>query len=180
MKKLMLFVAVLLVFSINLAQAGIIEDKITFGDQTSHTLSIFESGKFGNSPLGWSAYFLTGQYWSEGYAGPTWSPAPWICLSASIGLQSVESNPIRYASDLWIGNALGSVYAVYERGAKASDNWWKVRPLLNIGHGIKIGAFVEKDLDVAPVIEVSVPKTGLAIWGAYYKEASQLGLKYNF
>ena len=181
MKQLLSFVAVAMIaLSVSLAQAGTIEDKITFGNKTSHALSLFENEKVESGTIGWSAYFLAGQYWSEGYVGPTWSPAPWICLSASIGLQSAESNPIRYASDVWIGNALGSAYAVYERGAKASDNWWKVKPLLNIGHDIKVGAILEKDKDVAPTAEIGLAKSGLSVWGAYYKEGSQLGLKYSF
>ena len=43
------------------ANAGTLEDKIIFGDKTSHTLSLFESGKFGNSTIGWSAFFLASQ-----------------------------------------------------------------------------------------------------------------------
>lgn len=182
-KKTALFaVLCVIAFSVTSAHAGCLEDKITFGDKTSHQLTLFESKQFDKSNFGWSAFFLTGQGWSEGYAGPTWSPARWVTVSASIGLQSADSgsNPIRYASDVWIGNVLGSVYAVYERGAKASDNWWKVKPLVNLlGETVKVGLIVEKDKDDAPLVEVSIAK-GFVVWGAYYKKDPQLGFKYSF
>lgn len=183
MKKLMLAVMVLyLAFLAEANAAGNIEDKITFNGETSHVLSIFESGQFGKSDFGWSAYFLAGQCWSEGYAGPTWTPALWISLSASVGVQSTDSgsNPVRFAGSVWIGNSFGSIISVYERGAKASDEWWKVIPTVNLGHGIRAGAILEKDLDVAPLVEVDILKTGLAIWGAYYQDGSQIGIRYNF
>jgi len=179
---LALLCAIAVAFSLTPAHAGTLEDKVTFGDKVSHSLSMFEGKQFGKSTIGWSAFFLASEGWSEGYAGPTWSPAKWMTVSASIGLQSAGSgsNPIRYASDVWVGNSLGSVYAVYERGAEASDNWWKVKPMVNIGSSVKLGAFLEKGKDVAPVLEVSIAKTGVSVWGAYYKDESQLGLKYSF
>lgn len=182
MKKLMFALACAIVFAANLANAATLEDKITFGGKTSHKLSIFESKSFGESAFGWSAYFLTGQYWSEGYVGPTWTPAPWVSLSASVGVQSAKSgeNPTRYASSAWVGNKFGSLYAVYERGAEASNNWWKAKAFANVAKGVKVGVFFEKDVDVAPVLELSIPETRLVVWGAYYASGSQLGLKYNF
>lgn len=163
------------------ANAGTLEDKVTFGEQVSHKLSVAEGGRFGNGPFGWSAFFLTSQYWSEGYAGPTWSPAKWATLSASVGLQSAAkgANPIRYAGSLWLGNQFGSVFSVYERGAEASNDWWKVKAFANVAKGVKAGVFLEKGKDAAPVLEVSIAKR-FAVWGAYYKDAPQVGLKYNF
>lgn len=183
MKKLVMFALLCTIaFSLSSASAGCIEDKIAFGDKADHSLSIYESKPFGTSEFGWSATFVAGKGWSEGYAGPTWSPTKWMTLSASIGLQSADSgnNPIRYAGSAWMGNKFGSVFAVYERGAESGDNWWKVRPMANIGHGFKLGAFLEKGKNVAPVLEVSIAKTGVSVWGAYYEEATQLGFKYNF
>ncbi len=183
MKKLvMLTLLCVVTFSTVSASAGCIEDKITFGDKADHSLSIYASKPFGQSSFGWSAIFVAGQSWSEGYVGPTWSPAPWLQLDAFIGLQSAGSgeNPIRYAGSVWLGNSIGSIYAIAEKGAKSDDYWWKVKPLIGLGHGIKVGAIIEKDVDVAPLLEMDIAQTGIALWGAYRKDGSLLGLKYNF
>lgn len=184
MKKLAMLVLLCAVvsFSARSASAGCVEDKITFGNTTTHSLSIYESKPFGKGHFGWSATFVAGQSWSEGYAGPTWSPAPWVQFDASVGLQSAGSgeNPIRYAGSVWMGNHFGSIYAIAEKGAKSEDYWWKVKPLLNLGHGIKAGAILEKDLNVAPLVEVGIAQTGIALWGAYRNGEKFLGLKYNF
>jgi len=161
--------------------AGTFEERIVFGEEVSHKLSISESGKFGDGQFGWSAYFYTGQSWSEAYAGPTWSPAKWATLAASVGLQSAAKgeNPIRYAGSLWLGNQLGSVLSVYERGAETSNDWWKVKAFANVAKGVRAGVFLEKEKDIAPVLEVSIAKR-FAVWGAYYKDAPQVGLQFKF
>lgn len=182
MKKItaMIVMAIVMVSSNALAR-GFVEDRITFKtDETVHTFIGYVDGQV-KSSLGWSAYFQTNQYWSEAYVGPTWSPKAWLSLSASIGVQTINSgSPVRYASSLWMGNKVGSVIAFYERGATSKDIWWKVKPLLNIKSSVKIGAILEKGKDAAPMLEISIAKTGLAIWGAYYDSGSQLGVKFNF
>ncbi len=172
---------VIVMMSSNVLAGGFVEERATFRKaETIHTLIGYVDGQVKGS-FGWSGYFQTNKYWSEAYIGPNWSPKSWLSLSASIGVQSVESgSPVRYASSLWMGNKVGSVIAFYERGADSKDTWWKVKSTINVKKGFRVGTLLEKGLDAAPLVEIDIPNTKLTVWGAYYDSGSKLALKFSF
>jgi len=143
MRNLML--AVLVLFVATCAAAGdFAEVQVTNG---TPNLDFYLTGKI-HGKLGWSAWALASENWSEAFAGPTFAPTTWSEVGFSAGL---ESGGNRFGESLWLGHGRYSALVLYEHGH--TGPWHKIVAKASLGHGFAAGyhdqAFVGRGLHAA-------------------------------
>ncbi|MEX1064313.1 MAG: hypothetical protein WED06_03280 [Candidatus Paceibacterota bacterium] len=70
--------------------------------------------------LGWSAFSLTSQSYSQAYGGLTYAPTKWLEVGGNIGLETAD-DPTRGAATLWLGKGKWSFLSIHETGG---SGWW--------------------------------------------------------
>lgn len=127
--------------------------------------------------IGWSAWTLTTKSWSEAYAGLTYSPAKWVEVSASLGLESAN-NPIRGAGSVWVGQEAWSLLSIHEYGG--SGYWYRYLGTYQMTKTLAVGVNSTRLLGTGPYAEVKVGK--VALWGTYAigDNRGVAGVRFNF
>ncbi|MFA6198112.1 MAG: hypothetical protein WC734_03090 [Patescibacteria group bacterium] len=137
--------------------------------------------------LGWSGFFLTCGGWGEAYVGPTYSPASWLTLSGSLGVET-DPQQTRVATSIWAGNDAGSIIFIYEDGG--SGPWTKLvatHSVVSIG-GYNLGAGVhgQRFLGYGPQITIKKGEKGkLGLWASNLmldgaKPTQVIGIKLDY
>lgn len=174
MKALFITVVVaFLFFSISIS--AIAEEQILFQPETQGTvfrgksisqikgLITYSNG----SPWGASGWFQYDKDYAQFYAGPTFSPAPWIQAGVGIGMERYESKEaLRWGSFLWLGNDRYSAIAIYE-DSHHSGYWYNAEAMVGVNSWAKIGIKVERYTGVGPKMEIKIPKTPVRLWTSF-------------
>ncbi|MDI6734542.1 MAG: hypothetical protein QMD50_03615 [Patescibacteria group bacterium] len=157
MKNLFLILALVVIFSCPvLAQVtGYVENQLTFvGSEVTSNIDLYLSGSIVGK-LGWSAWSLSGQYWSEAYVGSTFSPTPWSQLGVFYGVES--ANPAgRYATSLWFGIDEVSFLYIYEDGG--SGSWYRAVGNFNLLNEFGLGFVGQRCLGNGPRVQINAGK----------------------
>jgi hypothetical protein len=138
--------------------------------------------------LGWSGFFLTCGGWGEGYVGPTYSPAKWVTVSGSLGVET-DPQQTRVATSVWIGHGPTSILYIYEDGG--SGPWTKlvaaVNPIVSVGrYQIGAGVHGQRLLGYGPQLTLRKGEKGkLNLWFSNLmqdgsKPTQILGIKLDF
>lgn len=113
--------------------------------------------------FGISYFLLVEPGFAEAYAGPTYSPADWIQIGVSAGIEQTKPY-FRGAGSLWLGYKKTSVLFLWEKGFGKGNFWYKgtlsyqATPLVNIGlcawrfHGF------------GPIFTYEIPKSDVKLW----------------
>lgn len=119
------------------------------------------------SRWGGSAWMQYSKDYAQFYAGPTFSPTPWIQAGLGVGMEKFESvHAIRWGSFLWIGNNRCSTIAIYE-DSHNSGYWYKSMIMANIGKGLVFGGMIQRYAGFGPRVEFNIPKTPLVLWASF-------------
>ncbi len=143
-----------------------------------------------NSRWGGSAWMQYDKGYAQFYAGPTFSPAPWIQAGLGAGMERYESvRAIRWGSFLWLGYGRCSAITIYE-DSHNSGYWYKSMIMADIGKGFVLGGMVQRYAGFGPRIEFNIPKTPLTIWASFLHDwktnhenimvGGKLNLKWGF
>lgn len=101
-----------------------LQNVITSDGLYDPTIDALFGERFNGGSIGWSAFLLTCQGWSEALVGPTWSPRPWMELWGGVGVET-DDNPTRYSGSLWLGNQSGTRSLIFIREEGGSGHWNK-------------------------------------------------------
>ena len=123
-------------------------------------INIYANGSFSNS-IGWFGWSSTSRGWSEGYVGPTFSPASWLSLSASLGVETAD-RPTRYSCWLWAGDKHLSFFLIQEDGG--SGYWYRCVAKYIPTKSVSIGLMSERFTGIGPYMDVTI--LPLTIWGS--------------
>ncbi|MDI6820569.1 MAG: hypothetical protein QMD65_00095 [Patescibacteria group bacterium] len=156
MKNLFLVLVLVVISCPVFAQiTGYVENQFTFVEsQVTPNIDLYLNGSIiGN--FGWSAWSLSGQYWSEAYIGPTFSPTIWSRVGVFYGIES--ANPAgRYATSLWLGIDEGSFLAIYENGG--SGPWHRIVVNINFLKELGLGVMDQRYFGNGPRIQFNIGK----------------------
>ncbi len=127
--------------------------------------------------LGWSAWTLTSEGWSEAYAGLTFAPAKWVEVSASLGLESAD-NPLREGGSVWVGKGSWSLLSIHEYGG--SGYWYRYLGIYQATKTLVVGVNSTRFLGTGPYAEKKFDK--VALWGTYAigDNRGVAGARFNF
>lgn len=161
--------------------SGYVESE-TLISSTSATpqVNVYLQGPIASSKrFGWSAWSLTSKGWSEAYAGPTWTPASWISLSASIGLET-DKKPMRLSASSWIGKGKFASLTIHETGG--SGYWYKEVATYQATPKTNVGVYSQRFTGTGPYADRKLGK--FLVWGTIlrYQGHTQalVGLRFNF
>ncbi len=127
--------------------------------------------------VGWSAWTLTSEGWSEAYAGLTYAPAKWIEVSASLGLET-DDNPLREGVSVWLGGGRWALLSIHENGG--SGYWFRNLGTFQVTKTFAVGLENRRFFGTGPYAEKKFGKVSL--WGAYAVngDAGVIGVRFNF
>jgi hypothetical protein len=143
---------------------------------TTPQVNVYVHGPI-DGKLGWSAWTLTSQGWSEAYAGLTYAPAKWVEVSASLGLESAD-HPLRKAASLWVGKGSWSLLSIHEYGG--SGYWYRYLGTFQVTKTVAVGVNSTRLLGTGPYAEKKFGK--VALWGTYALGDNRgvAGARFNF
>ena len=122
---------------------------------------------YANGPLkdmvGWTLYMQAGPEWSERLVGLTLTPATWVSISGSLGVENFEESPFRSGASIWMGNGPWSLLSLQEKGG--SGHWQKNVGKYQATPTIAIGVLQQTFVGAGPYIEKKFGR--LSFWGAY-------------
>jgi hypothetical protein len=179
----LVLVSVMTVLVMDYACAGNVEfqEKVSAGEVAPQMSAYIEQPIV--STIGWSAFLLSSEGWSEGYVGPTYSPFSWVSVGASVGIES-HPKQTRFGSSIWMGHGRFSTLVCHEEGG--SGLWTKVivkaTAYESPSGSIVVGLHHQSFVGTGPTIEMGPKKvTG---WASFLtldgKSTTVLGLKLNF
>lgn len=122
--------------------------------------------KKANQQWGWQAWTLQSGEWGEALFGPTYEPAPWVTLSASIGLQAGDHRQ-RYGGGLNLKSERFSLLILREEGG---DHWYRYLARWQVGREWQVGYNQIRGFGRGPYLEKSLAETSfgeVVVWGAY-------------
>lgn len=109
-------------------------------------------------------YFaLIEEKWSEALIGISYSPAEWMSLGLSSG---VEHNPAiyRFGGSIWLGRQKTSLLMLGEKGDGKGNYWYKTVLSYEFTDQFTFGAVAWRFHGVGPIVQYSPKKSDLAIW----------------
>jgi len=154
-------------------------------EKTNYTPNIYATHSF-NDHIGISSFVLVDREWGEFVAGPTLSPAPWIEIGFSAGVEQVDDSPKtwRTVTSLWLGHGRYSSLGIFEKGG---GGWWYTsRFIIHEADWLGGGVMAQRFVGIGPRVEISIPHTPITIWGAGLHDLEGdsnnaiVGIKANF
>ncbi|MDP2598587.1 MAG: hypothetical protein Q8P49_02030 [Candidatus Liptonbacteria bacterium] len=139
-------------------------------------LNVYANGPI-KDKLGWSLWTLTSKEYSEAYAGLTFSPAKWVTVSGSLGLESAD-NPIRGGASVWMGRGRWSLLSIQEYGG--SGYWYRYLGKFQATKTVAVGVNSTRFLGTGPYAEKRIEK--FTLWGTYAVDNKKgvAGIRFNF
>jgi len=177
----LVLVTIIMTLTVVTAQAqqasGYVESFNTVSEEgVTPQLNVYVHGPL-KGKLGWSAWTLTSEEWSEGYAGLTYAPAEWVEVSASLGLETAD-NPLRGGGSVWLGSGRWSLLSLHEHGG--SGYWYRYLGTFQMTKTVAVGVNSQRFIGTGPYVQVSVGK--VALWGTYAIGDGRgvAGVRFNF
>ncbi len=134
----------------NAQTAGFVESYNTVADGgNTPQVNMYVYGTI-RDQLGWSAWTLTSETYSEAYAGFTYAPAKWIEVSASLGLESAEKS-FRQGASVWLGKGRWSLLSIHEDGG--SGYWYRYLGTYQVSKTLAVGVNSTRFLGTGPYAE---------------------------
>ncbi len=131
--------------------------------------------------VGQFAWFVTGQHWSEAYAGLELYPKKWMTLDMGAGLET-NKNPWRLGGIVWMGSQKQSLLTALETGG--SGFWWRSIYNRKVRKCFGIGIIGQAHRGVGPRAQFCIPRTPITIWAANFfwngKPSQAFGIVYGF
>lgn len=123
--------------------------------------------------------FIVSKDYAEGYIGVSQALVPWLEVELGVGIETSE-NLWRMGSAVWLGAGKISNFTILETGA--SGFWYRNHTKFQVAKMVGLGMFAQKNDGLGPRVDVIIPKTKLALWGAYlfHPQTTVLTLKCNF
>jgi hypothetical protein len=121
----------------------------------------------------WGSYtwFQMGQGYRQVYAGPTWSPRPWMQVGLALGAENAQDKKALHANTylraggfLWVGRGSSSFVLIGEDGGIGS--WWRSEFNFALTGRLGLGFLAQNHKGIGPRVEYWVPGTSLKLWGA--------------
>jgi len=146
-------------------------------DNVDPYMTAFMTHSFGDSKFGVYSWWMTGKYWGEAYAGPTFMILEKTMIGAAIGFITGYEPPLRYGGMLYSWSDLGYIFGFYEVTQDDMENYWHrlvvnytVNPILGVG--VMTEGFYGQGLRA----EINIPKTPIQLWGSvlYHFEDEQV------
>ncbi|MBI3956756.1 MAG: hypothetical protein HY340_02095 [Candidatus Kerfeldbacteria bacterium] len=109
-----------------------LQNVFTSDGEYDPTVDALIGERFNGGSIGWSAFLLTCQGWSEAVVGPTWAPASWLELWSGVGVET-DDDPFRFAGSVWMGDAANSRSLLFVREEGGSGHWNKGIAKVRIG-----------------------------------------------
>jgi hypothetical protein len=143
-------------------------------------INVYVQGPIASSKrFGWSAWSLTSKAWSEAYAGPTWTPRPWLSLSVSAGAET-NKHPLRVAGSVSASKGKWAESYVHEKGG--SGWWYKSVSTYQASKKTAVGFFSQRFAGSGPYAERKISR--FVLWGTLLryqgKTEGLVGLRFNF
>ena len=136
------------------------------------------SRTFPKSPFGVYGYWRMREGWVEGYAGPTYSPRPWLTIGTGAGVEQTfgYANPQgRYnitfamrAEEMFSSAEIGGSFEMNTatlRHGDMSGMWYDVYATVTIAQTITWGARGRRFLGFGPLLQWNVHEMHTKIWG---------------
>lgn len=157
--------------------SGFVESWNTVSEAgTKPQLNVYVRGQL-KGRVGWSAFTLTTETWSQAYAGLTFAPAKWVEVSASLGLENANS-PLREGASVWLGKGRWTLLSIHEHGG--SGYWYSHRGKFQMTKTVAVGVISQRFLGTGPYAEKKFGK--VALWGIYVigNDVGVAGIRFNF
>lgn len=140
--------------------------------QTADATPIFAGGlnhTFEESTLGVSLFSNLTSNFSQIYAGPTWSPAPWLSLSLSAGAQSLAGEVSdRYGTSVWMGGGAFTSLTIVEGDRSGEPGlWYDHRTSLSLWRGLSAGLHTRRFVGLGPTVSFAHKESGLSVFGSW-------------
>jgi len=126
----------------------------------------------------------TSKGYSQVYAGPTYSPKPWIQFGTGVGVEQAK-HPFRAGGFVWVGKGKVSNLLIVEKGATKGSGWYKDILNVQVADRVGVGVISQRFLGTGLYGQVKLSKHFL-LWGAptydfaSHKMKGTIGLRYNF
>lgn len=124
--------------------------------------------------LGISAFGFMMEGWSELRVGPTWTPAHWVQLGVSAGVEFIGTEPgARFGSFIWFGYKGFSFLGTVEFNPKSfqgdnSGTWFDLTPKYQPFDWFHVGAKYRRGVGVGPLVGFATPtRPSLGVWCAW-------------
>ena len=135
---------------------------------------------FGAKPLSekidFTYFAFVQEKWAETYCGLAYSPAKWMNVGLSVG---IEQNPALYrlAPSLWIGSGKTSLLLLTEKGDGKDNYWYKATLSYKVSEKLDLGIRTWRYNGIGPVISYKI-SNDLKMWAmpAYDTESGHKNL----
>jgi hypothetical protein len=134
--------------------------------------------------FGLYSFGQTSKNYSQIYAGPTFSPKPWIQFGAGIGAEQAK-HPLRGGAFVWMGKKKVSNLFITEHGASKGSGWYKNILNVQVTKRLGVGAIAQRFLGVGPYMQFKLSKRFM-VWGGptydipSHKAKATVALHYSF
>jgi hypothetical protein len=135
-------------------------------DQNTLRVDGWISGNI-TATVGTFAWFQVDENYAEAYAGPSFSPKPWLQFGAGAGVEQT-AHPLRLGSFIWAGNQ--RVQFLFMGEGLGSGWWYKSECNWNASKKLGLGLMTERFKGTGPRIQYSMPHTPLTVWSAFLFE----------
>ena len=108
-------------------------------------------------------YFgLVEKNWSEALVGVSYSPATWMSVGASTGIEHGSS--IRLGGSLWFGKGKNSLLLLGEKGSGSDNYWYRANLYHKFSEKFTLGATAIRFHGVGPNLRYTVKKLNATLW----------------
>ncbi len=161
MKKLAIIITVCLYTLTSYAQLEMY-GRYTVNGKVEPSFNLYGEKKI-SEKVNLTYFALVEEKWSEALVGLSYSPAKWVSVGLSTG---IEHNPaiIRIGGSIWLGKGKASLLMLGEKGDGQDNYFYKTVLSYKASEQFTVCAMTWRFHGIGPVVRYTPKKSDLTIW----------------